>query len=409
MIAKIMRHHLFLLVLLSARPINCSFKLGVENIPASLLQTLKKHKVGLIVNQTSMNQTGKSTASILQDAGIKVAALLVPEHGLHGTVAASADVAHGMDTATKLPIVSLYEKGSGKKIDVAMLNALDVLIFDIQDSGMRHYTYISTLYRILEAAGIHNKPLIVLDRPNPLGCRMEGPLVESDLISFISIASIPVRHGMTVGELAVYFNQHIFEKKASLHIVPMANYIRTMEMPSTVSCHLSPNIKTKASCYGYSFLGLLGEIRPFNVCVGTDKAFQALLLPDDLKVHARAWHELSTKLHALGIQTLPYAYTHDRKKKKFTGLQLVIDDINGAQSWNALVTVLHFFKTKGIELQCSKEFDKAIGTRLMRSFIEKDQPLAIVHAQVRNNLEQFLEKARSVFMYMPAPMTSEIK
>ena len=120
---------------------------------------------------------------------------------------------------------------AGKQIDPTILQQLDALIYDIQDSGMRHYTYISTMLCALEASAEHNKPLYILDRPNFLGLNMEGPLVEPELKSFISIASIPLRHGMTVGELARYFNTHILKKKAPLQVVAMKQYSRIMRAP----------------------------------------------------------------------------------------------------------------------------------------------------------------------------------
>src|SRR5207249_6044556 len=142
---------------------------------------------------------------------------------------------------------------------------LDCLVFDIQDSGMRHYTYISTLLNTMKIAAEYKKPYIVLDRPNPLGGMMQGPLVQPDLISFISIAPIPLRHGMTIGELAHYFNGHILEKSAILHVIPMHDYNRMNGFAGTFLHQLSPNLLSLQSCYGYSFLGLLGEVEPFDV------------------------------------------------------------------------------------------------------------------------------------------------
>lgn len=118
-----------------------------------------------------------------------------------------------VDAKTKLPVISLYGKYTGKNFDLAIVKEIDLFIFDIQDIGMRHYTYISTLLELLKMAEQHNKSVVVFDRPNPLGARMEGPVVESDLISFISAAAIPLRHGMTVGELARYFNRFVLENQ----------------------------------------------------------------------------------------------------------------------------------------------------------------------------------------------------
>ena len=200
--------------------------------------------------------------------------IFAPEHGFDGKSHAAQEIKDGRDVKTKIPVMSLYGKGTGKKVDPEMIKNIDAFFFDIQDSGMRHYTYISTLFTILKAAEEEKKKVIVFDRPNPLGKAMEGPLVESSLISFISIASIPLRHGMTLGELAEYFNQHVLEKQAALTVVPMKNYDRTVGIEH-LHAPLSPNIASKESCHGYSFLGLLGEVKPFDVGVGTASCISA--------------------------------------------------------------------------------------------------------------------------------------
>jgi uncharacterized protein YbbC (DUF1343 family) len=169
-----------------------SFKLGVENIPASLFKKIcldkknDKCSIGLITNQSGADQKGTRTIDILMqrhDCNLKY--IFVPEHGFTG-VGAERDVDDSVDAKTNIPIISLYGNGSGKMIAPHYSKAIDVFVFDIQDSGMRHYTYISTLLNTMKIAAEHNKPFVVLDRPNPLGSVMEGPLVDTSLISFIS-------------------------------------------------------------------------------------------------------------------------------------------------------------------------------------------------------------------------------
>src|SRR5581483_7058312 len=213
-----------------------------------------------------------------------------------------------------------------------LLEDLDAIIFDIQDSGMRHYTYISTLLSVLEAAGNFNKYLIVFDRPNPLGALMEGPIVEKGSKSFISAAPIPLRHGMTVGELARYFNQHVVEKKAKLQVVPMLNYKRTDGL-SMKYTQLSPNLPTKESCFGYSMLGMLGEVRPCDIGIGTDHTMECITLPQSIGLSDAQWYELNSKLKPFGIHTLHTSYYSARKKEKCHGLKLVFPHINRAASF----------------------------------------------------------------------------
>ncbi len=379
------------------------FKLGVENISDACLALLKKYRIGLIVNHTSKNQQGKRTIDLLIEKGLSINAVLVPEHGLDGTVHAAHEVKDGKDAATGLSIISLYGKGTGKKVPAEKMQDLDVLIFDIQDVGMRHYTYISTLFNVMKAAAEHKKYIIVFDRPNPLGYRMEGPLVDEGLQSFISIAPIPVRHSMTIGELARYFNKYHLNDAAKLHVVCMDNYQRTMEIPATLPLTLSPHLKSKDACYGYSFLGLLGEIRPFDVGLGSDKAFQCILLPDTLAFPQHKWLELSAALEKCAIKSSLYSYYSTRKKASYSGLYVQIPDINKAEAFKALLLVVNHIKQAGIALQFSQDFDKAIGTKKIQELFNGKHSLDDLHQAIGTTLQAFHRQIQPILLYKPFP------
>lgn len=379
-------------------------KLGIENIPAWLVTEYTKPKplrIGLITNQTGRDQKGNRTVDILVKKGFTITYLFAPEHGFSGTIEAAKEVKDGYDVKTKIPIMSLYSHESGKKISPEILNTIDALFFDIQDSGMRHYTYISTLFSVLKAAGLEQKKVVVFDRPNPLGKAMEGPLVEPELISFISIAPIPLRHGMTVGELAEYFNRYLLDTKADLHIVPMKDYCR--ESISCLIAPLSPNIASKESCLGYSFLGLLGEVKPFDVGVGTPHAFQLIALPESLAVSVAVWQQLAKELNILGISTNGCRYLHDRKKEYYHGLRLKIDNISNLAAFKAFLATVQLIKKAGVSLDFAVNFDKAVGSKLVRFFfmgLIKDQELM---QEIKNGLQLFFQKAQTVFKYLPHP------
>ena len=149
------------------------FQYGLENIPPQLSKSLKNPKIGLITNATGKDSDGKQNIDILQEKDFKITKILVPEHGLHGNIPAGKKVNDNLKNKNNIPIISLYSQNNFKEIDPKKVNDLDAFIFDIQDSGMRHYTYISTLYKILDFASKNNKKVIVLDRPNPLGKVME--------------------------------------------------------------------------------------------------------------------------------------------------------------------------------------------------------------------------------------------
>ena len=389
------------------------FKLGVENISNAFIKKIcpaeKPCVVGLITNQTGVDQKGNRTIDILQQRGLNLTYVFAPEHGLNG-VLAERDVHDSKDAKTDIPIISLYGNGSGKMISSEMMNSLDVLFFDIQDSGMRHYTYISTLLNTMKLAAEYNKPFVVLDRPNPLGSIMEGPLVEPGLISFISIAPIPLRHGMTIGELAWYFNGHVLEKSAQLHVVPMHDYNRTHGFMGTFVHQLSPNLQSLQSCYGYSFLGLFGEIEPFDVGVGTPMAFRYIGLPEKMHCSKQLWHEAQNIFSVYGVKSSFHHHTNSKTKKLSMGLSLEFPAMSDVDSFQLFIALLQLFKKEGIAFSFSAAFDKAVGTKDVQKVIAGQ----ITEKDFFNTLHQglcgFYQSARKSFLYKPFPkLTKKVK
>ena len=190
---------------------------------------LAGRRVGLVTHPAAVMPDLSSSLDALLGAGVRPTALFGPEHGFDGSVADGEGDAH--DRRTGLPVFSLY--GANREPTADMLAGVDVLVFDVQDVGARFYTFISTLYHVLAAAGRYGRSVVVLDRPNPIdGVIVEGPLVVSGLESFVSIAPIPIRHGMTVGELARYFNSE-YDLDADLAVVEMRGWRRAMWFDET--------------------------------------------------------------------------------------------------------------------------------------------------------------------------------
>lgn len=393
----------YLIVLLSCSAHATSFKLGIENISESLIEQLRHQSVGLVTNHTGKDQQGRRTVDRLLDYGIPVQVIFAPEHGLHGHVQAGHTVHDEYDETTAIPVRSLYAHGSGKVITQKMLDGCEVIVFDVQDAGMRHYTYVSTLFKLLQAAAAYHKSVVVLDRPNLLGGYVEGPLVEPDLHSFISIAPIPLRYGVTIGELARYFNEQLLGSRVALQVVPMANYHRFAQLPETISHALSPNIPNKQSCHGYSFLGLLGEVRPFDVALGTDKAFQCIMLPDALGVSQQTWFALHKLLQEHGVESSFYSYKSPRKKKPFSGLHIHIPAITTTSSYQLLLKVLRFFKQEGIAVRCSPDFDKAVGTRAVQTWLDRGVIDHKVAEKKCRELHAFFEQVKPLLLYQQLP------
>ncbi len=250
---------------------------GIDVLVADEFRPLRGLKVGLVTNHTGVTQDGKSTIDVLFHApDLKLIKLFSPEHGIRGEV--DAAVADGHDEATGLPIVSLY--GKERKPRQEDLAQLDALIFDIQDIGARFYTYITTLGLVLEAAAESKKQVFVLDRPNPIGGRaVSGPVRDDEFASFIAYHALPVRHGMTVGELALLYNG---ERRlgAALSVIQCRGWKRDdlYDRTGLVWINPSPNMRSLTEALLYPGVGLL-EATNLATGRGTDTPFERIGAP----------------------------------------------------------------------------------------------------------------------------------
>jgi len=223
------RHLIILFVFLFSLNLNAQIVNGADLLFSENLDLINGKNVGVICNHTSLLSDGTHLVdALLNQKNIKINAIFTPEHGFKGAAKAGEAVEYKNNFYKGVPIISLY--GKDKKPSAEVLKDIDVLIFDIQDVGARFYTYISTLYYILEAAGENNKTVIVLDRPNPIGgTYVDGPVLDEKYKSFVGIAPIPITHGMTIGELANYFvGEKLVSglKSNSLKIIKCKNWHR---------------------------------------------------------------------------------------------------------------------------------------------------------------------------------------
>jgi len=231
------------------------FKLGNEVLYSRYHHLIEGKRVGLITNQSGVNSQGRSTIDVLaNDPSLTLAALYGPEHGIDGQANAGAWVESYIHPTLGIPVYSLY--GPTRIPTEDMLKDIDVLLYDIQDIGARTYTYISTLNYAMRAAKDYGKQVIVLDRPNPLGgVIVEGPVLEDRFETFVGVDNLPMAHGMTVGELARFFNRNI---GVDLKVIPMEGYTRDMIYQDTGLTWIptSPNIPDIDSVFGYMATGL---------------------------------------------------------------------------------------------------------------------------------------------------------
>lgn len=245
---------------------------------SSYLPLIEGKNVGLVVNQTS-TLNGVHLVDSLISLNVNITKIFAPEHGFRGKASAGEKIEHGTDAKTGLPILSLY--GKNRKPTPEMLSDLDVVIFDIQDVGVRFYTYISTMHYMMEACAENNIPLIVLDRPNPNGDYVDGPVLDTNFISFVGMHPIPVVHGCTVGELAKMINGEGWLEngvKCDLTIIEMENY--THNMRYSLPVRPSPNLPNDLSIRLYPSLCFF-EGTQISVGRGTDFPFQVAGYPDE--------------------------------------------------------------------------------------------------------------------------------
>ncbi|MGV3539785.1 MAG: exo-beta-N-acetylmuramidase NamZ family protein [Rufibacter sp.] len=254
------------------------------------LPYLQGKRVAMVVNQTSI--IGKKTHLVdsLLSRGVKISVIFAPEHGFRGDADAGAHISNSVDSKTGIPILSLY--GNNKKPKPEQLKDVDVVLFDIQDVGVRFYTYSSTMHYVMEACAEQNKPMLLLDRPNPIGYLIDGPILEPQFKTFVGMNTIPISHGLTLGEYAHMINGEKWLKngvQAEVKIIPVKNYDRNKFYSLPVKP--SPNLPNDQSIKLYPFICLFegttvsqgrGTMMPFQV-IGApyfpDKSFSFTPVP----------------------------------------------------------------------------------------------------------------------------------
>ncbi len=297
---------------------------GIDVLERDGFELLKGKRVGLITNQTGRDRDGHSTIDLLKSAtGVTLVALFSPEHGIRGVL--DEKVSDSVDEKTGLPIYSLY--GETHKPTESMLTGIDTLVYDIQDVGTRYYTYISTLGLALEEAAKNKIAFIVLDRVNPIGgADVEGPIADADKLSFTAYHQLPIRHGMTVGELAGLFNR---ERgiNADLQVVRLENWRREEWFDETGLAWVnpSPNMRSLTEATLYPGIGLL-EVTNVSVGRGTDTPFELVGAP---WLDGRRFASALNNARLPGVRFVPVRFTpraNVHKDEECSGINVVITD-----------------------------------------------------------------------------------
>ena len=380
-----------------------TFKLGLENISQDFLRALTQrnnfsYTVALVTNHTGHDQVGNRNVDILIQKGLNIKKIFVPYDDLDAGSHKSTGQKH-IDSVTRIPIFNLL----GRQINVEDFKKIDVIFFDLQDVGIRYSGSLGILLNVMEVAGRLGKTVVVLDRPNLLGDAIEGAFEPTNLQQSLLSVSVPIRYGMTIGELAQYCNKYLLKTAAKLFVVPMDHYNRHLYPYKAPTGKLSPNIHSIESCHGYSFLGLLGEVAPFDIGIGTDKAFQCILLPHHIAFSKKQWFNLKEQLKVLGIDSGFYRYYSYRKKEFCRGLRVCIRDIGTFSLFKALVATLEFFQNEGVALKFSDQFSKIPGMYKVKELVKGTRRREDFEAELKYELEQFFVMASSSFIYKPYP------
>ena len=392
-------------------------KTGIEVLRERNFAGLEGRRVGLVTNPSGVDRHLNSTIDILFKAPeVNLVALYGPEHGVRGDVYAGGKIEDSKDEVTGLPVYSLY--GSTRKPTPEMLEGIDVMVYDIQDVGVRSYTFISTLGLVMEACAAKDIEVMVLDRPNPLGGnKIEGCYVEQPFNSFVSQYKIPYVYGLTVGELAQMINSEGLNRgqkgdqepaKCKLTVIPMEGWTRDMVYEDTGLPWVlpSPNIPFKDSPMYYASSGICGELYGFmNIGIGYTLPFQVFgalwLDPEKLKERLESYD-----LPGISFRTIWYKpYFGSLAGKLVKGLQYFFTDYEKAR-----LTDTQFYVMQAVaELYPDKKafqvangvglFDKVCGTDYVRREFIKNYKVSDIIEYWRKDEAAFRELSQTYYLY----------
>lgn len=388
-----------------------SVKTGIEVLAENNFELLKGKRVGLITNATGVNSSLVSTIDLIDQAeGVELAALYGPEHGVRGEYAAGDKVKTYVDERTGVTVFSLY--GETRKPNAEMLEGIDVLVYDIQDIGVRSYTYISTMGLAMEAAAEHDIEFVVLDRPNPLGGhKIEGNIVEDGYVSFVSQFPVPYIYGLTPGEIAKMINNEGWlagGEKVVLDVVSMEGWNRSMTFDKTQLPWVptSPHIPHEYSAYFYVATGVMGELGVFSEGVGYTLPFQ---------VFAAEWIDeakLATEMNNLGLPGVIFRPTvfkpfYGRHQgKELHGVQIHFTDIEQADLMNLqfyFMQVHHqLYPDVDVFDQAQNRwsmFDKVNGTDQIRLKFGENYLVSDIEEYLNKDVQSFREKSKAYYLY----------
>ena len=359
------------------------FAVGADNFEG-YAKLLKNKSVGVVTNQTGVLSDGTNLVDFLISKEVDVKRIFAPEHGFRGVADAGELVDDGIDAKTGIPIISLY--GDNKKPQDSQLIGIDVMLFDIQDVGVRFYTYISTLSYIMEACATNNIPLVILDRPNPNGGIIDGPILEMQFNSFVGMNKVPILYGMTIGEYAKMLNGERWlkeEQKCELNVVACSNYNRDMFYSLPVKP--SPNLPNDQSINLYASLCLF-EGTNVSVGRGTEQQFQIYGSP---------------YLHKSDFSFVPRPNL-GAKDPLYNNVECYGEDLTAIPKVNALELkwlIKAYDETADKSKFFNNFFVKLAGTQSLQKQIEIGMPEEVIKQTWQEDLEKFKKMRAHYLIY----------
>lgn len=374
--------------------------LGIDRVGEAKVDAIfAGQRVGVFSNQSGINSKLENSIDVMLNK-YNVTAIFTPEHGLLGAVAAGENFSD--EQYKGVTVFSLY--GATRRPTKMMLDNIDVMAVDIQDVGVRHYTYTSSLAYIMEECAKYNKKVVVLDRPNPLGGTVEGPVLKPEYKSFIGLYEIPLRHGLTIGEFARYINTET-KINCSLEVVPMKNWQRNMLWADTKLpwVQTSPRIPTADTAVLYNVTGVCGDMN-LSIGTGTSKPFYYVAAPfADAEV-------VKEKLQQLNIKGVGYRKTGfvpdngTYKGELVQGVELYLTEPKNTNLSELCYSIAYSFQELYPEQMSNPPVfpetnEYSINLALGENSLEKHEKPADVFPRWREECKAFVAKASLYYLY----------
>ena len=372
---------------------------GLDVLVEQRFAPLPGKRVGLFTNHTGIDRDGRRNVDLMREAGVNLTALFSPEHGIAGTED-HENVGDSKDAKTGIPVYSLYS-GPARTPPEAALRRLDALVFDIQDIGARYYTYPATLGNAMAAAAKLKLPVYVLDRPNPInGVAVEGPMLDADQTSFIGFAPMPLRHGMTIGELALFFNA-ARGFGCDLRVVKMKNWQRGDWFDSTGQRWIdpSPSMRSLNAASLYPAIAMIEYSTNYSVGRGTDAPFEQVgadwIRARELAAYLNGRMIPGVRIYPTEFKPSAYYF----KDKRIEGLRFVVTDresLSTSRLGLELMAALEKFYPGKIDFEKNL---RLIGSRSVIAALKRGDDPRSLYQSVAAGLEAFLETRKKHLLY----------